>query len=662
MKMEEEGNTKGEAPERILKSPHVLKAGSIGGFLRRRPGDPVYHQAAEGSLSLAQWEIQWQEFLGTLENPHSGWGNPHLPGKPSPWEDAKAFLASFEQVAGACLWPQEEWVTRLLPSLSGEAEKAFKNLDIRDREDYGKVKAAILREDALSREKQREAFRFFRYQEAEGPREAYIRLRETCHGWLRVENHSKEQILELLILEQLLTILPPEIQSQMPLEEVSGSVSEAGRDLSGSEHRQLLMDVKEEEDGEASLLGDVQENENDRRFQVLSLEKVKDEDLKGNFGNQEGPKRQDGNCTVEKNDKPIPCQDGEFQKIPTQEEKTAETRRNGGLSAHLRILTGENQQIHAIEKPYNCSVCGDSFSWRTALTWHQRIHQREEPKKFPECENSYKGGLHQEKHQIIPTREKPYQPSEVEKSSYDHISLSVHQRTPSEERPFKCAECGKRFRWASHLQQHQTLHTGEKPYQCSECGKKFTRTSSLRQHQRIHTGEKPYECSECGQRFGFSSLLQRHEKIHTGEKPYRCAECGKAFRHRLSLIVHQRAHTGERPYKCSECGSSFSRTSHLQQHQSIHTVQKPYECSECGKRFGSPFLLQQHQRIHTGEKPFECSECGKSFSHCISLTVHRTTHTGEKLYQCSECGKKFNWISSLRKHQRIHMEEKPSEC
>ena len=56
-------------------------------------------------------------------------------------------------------------------------------------------------------------FRQFRYQEVAGPEEALSRLRELCCRWLRPEVHSKEQILELLVLEQFLTILPQEIQA-----------------------------------------------------------------------------------------------------------------------------------------------------------------------------------------------------------------------------------------------------------------------------------------------------------------------------------------------------------------------------------------------------------------------------------------------------------------
>uniref|UniRef100_A0A8D2Q7K2 SCAN box domain-containing protein n=1 Tax=Varanus komodoensis TaxID=61221 RepID=A0A8D2Q7K2_VARKO len=86
-------------------------------------------------------------------------------------------------------------------------------LESRDQEDYGKVKAAILRGDALRMEMQRQLFRQFCCQEVEDPRRVYSQLQELCHQWLKPERHSKEQILELLILEQFLAILPLEIQS-----------------------------------------------------------------------------------------------------------------------------------------------------------------------------------------------------------------------------------------------------------------------------------------------------------------------------------------------------------------------------------------------------------------------------------------------------------------
>ncbi|KAL8213326.1 UNVERIFIED_CONTAM: hypothetical protein K2H54_062389 [Gekko kuhli] len=143
MKMEEQTPTSPTLVDRAEgtgKAPFDFQDGRIQEFLQRRPQE-IKQEPGEGSFQ--QWETQWQEFLKIVEPPPGGWGTPEVPEDPRTWEDAKTFLASYEQVAEACHWPKEEWVARLLPALSGETKQVFSSLDLRDRSDYGKVKVAF---------------------------------------------------------------------------------------------------------------------------------------------------------------------------------------------------------------------------------------------------------------------------------------------------------------------------------------------------------------------------------------------------------------------------------------------------------------------------------------------------------------------------------------
>ncbi|XP_048338287.1 zinc finger and SCAN domain-containing protein 31-like [Sphaerodactylus townsendi] len=602
MKMEEQDplSCTLDRAEGTGKIPLDFQAGSVREFLQRRP-QAVKQESDEGSLQ--KWETQWQEFLKTVESPPRGWGTPELPEDHRTWEDTKAFLAAFEQVAKGCHWPKEEWVARLLPALNGEMEQVFSSLDLRDRSDYRKVKGAILRGDALRRERQRQYFRRFCYQEADGPRGTYSRLQELCHEWLRVERHSKEQILELLILEQFLAILPPEIQTwvrECGPESCSQAVALAeGFLLKQQEARrheeQALFEQAAVSFFEAGQ--PLSESERRRRWDSEAKEETEDN---GNLW--------EGRTMREIKMDNIP-QDG----LPSQ--KTLEPF-SRGPPKNVSFLAEISQPGSTWGVETEKEACAQS----TEKTEHQRMEE----------ENI--------DHQVEVLRHLRGKTETKEKLSNKALTCQVEifrehlgqQKEPKGRSKNKCPVCRNCFTCKWSLKAHQRVHTGEKPYKCLECGKSFTVNSNLISHQRIHTGENPYTCLECGMNFSASRSLSAHQRIHTGEKPFKCAECGKSFTDSSSLTKHQRIHTGEKPFKCLECGKGFSVSSNL----------------------------ISHQRIHTGEKPYKCSECGKSFSQLSNLTSHQRIHTGEKPYKCLVCGRSFRWSSDRSSHQRIHTQEK----
>uniref|UniRef100_A0A2K5P6W0 Zinc finger and SCAN domain containing 30 n=1 Tax=Cercocebus atys TaxID=9531 RepID=A0A2K5P6W0_CERAT len=431
----------------------------------------------------------------------------------------------------------------------------------------------------------RQKFRQFSYSDSTGPREALSRLRELCCQWLRPEVHSKEQILELLVLEQFLAILPEELQAWV------------------REHRP--------ENGEEA---------------VIMLEELEKE--------LEEPRQQVRKIPF---DPAIPLLAIILSKL-TQEQKTKHhlcaskihmlTLQSLALSSRLECSASKSTGITGVS--HRAQPLLDSTNFRgdsgtcISFLWQKGNAAGNKISELPSQDRHISLATFNRR---IPTEHSVLESHESEGSFSMNPNDITQQRVHTGEKLYECFDCGKAFCQSSKLIRHQRIHTGERPYACKECGKAFSLSSDLVRHQRIHSGEKPYECCECGKAFRGSSELIRHRRIHTGEKPYECGECGKAFSRSSALIQHKKIHTGDKGYECIECGKAFGRSSILIEHQRIHTGEKPYECNECGKSFNQSSALTQHHRIHTGEKPYECSECRKTFRHRSGLMQHQRTHT-----------------------------------
>ncbi|XP_062978612.1 zinc finger and SCAN domain-containing protein 21-like [Elgaria multicarinata webbii] len=624
--------------------PRVIQVGTIGEFLGWMAPQELTQRPEEGAAQC--WETQWQEVLKAVQPLPSGWGS-QLQSKPLPWD------SSCETVTQSNPWPSREGVAQLLVDNNGDIPRAFGNPGIVENR---AVKATVMGEGAVNTEARRQRFRQFSYQEAQGPREVWKRLREFCQWWLTPEKHTKEQILELLILEQFLAILPQEMQSWVKArcpQVCSQAVALAEEFLRGQQREVKVL----------RPCDDVVVVSSEAEWSPLDS----------------GSSRHVGR-EAQLEDGQDPSSSGKTRCLDTYALSTGERTVNGNKS-------GTSQQVCSELPVLLGTLLGQSGSLDRGCQLVQE-NRTDLPDRWDEATLCSEGVYET----VVRLEEHGHWCLECGESFQDASQLTRHQKTThtGRKRP-ECPECGKSFRDISHVLRHQTVHTGEKPYACPECGQSFTQKPALNRHLRKHLDDTDFAGLE---------VTIRTPRIQTGpRKRPECLECGKSFRDVSQVLRHQTVHTGERPYSCLECGQSFTQKPALNRHKRKHLEDKPSggdgevhvnrentsmelavsqdrlwgaspenaAAARCASKDwpgrnqpGEPMLgvvggLRARRNLsRRGQKKYWCFICVKGFRDKADLVRHERIHTGEKPYMCLDCGRRFNHTSSMYKHQLTH--------
>ncbi|KAF6091858.1 hypothetical protein HJG60_020826 [Phyllostomus discolor] len=428
----------------------------------------------------------------------------------------------------------------------------------------------------------RQRFRQFQYKEAAGPREVFNKLRELCDEWLKPKMRSKEQMVDLLVLEQYLKIMPPEVETSVK-DQCPAATESFVSLLEGLETE--LETPEPQIDRQEMLLEDPAAVGMAHVVPDIYLETLPPQAM--------GPVPE------------TPVAEAQIPQAGLQELSNGATWEGQAFwDPAYSVLKPD--PIEPWMKELQDCMEEEQFQWLDFKIDGNALLGPSLPEDFEQPRSPLGNPAEQlpREHTLPVYDENPFPEERADVSNQEEpLSPRAHEQNHAQKSPHQCLHCGKEFVSNKVLNGHLKIHAGDLPHECLECGKRFLRKSNLERHLRVHRREAPYKCNGCEKQFSQLSHFTEHQKTSSGQEVYICPECRERFCNRKGFVNHLKIHTNGKPFKCHSCGKTFNRQRDLRVHYMTHTEERPFMCEYCGKNYRHKSSLVFHLRNHSGEKP-----------------------------------------------------------
>ncbi|XP_062033759.1 paternally-expressed gene 3 protein isoform X2 [Lepus europaeus] len=575
--------------------------------------------------------------------------------------------------------------------------------------DLTKEPDAIIGEGPTDSEFFHQRFRNLLYVEFVGPRKTLIKLRNLCLDWLQPETRTKEEIIELLVLEQYLTIIPeklkPWVRAKKP-ENCEKLVT-------------LLENYKEmyqpEDDNNSDIPSDDDMSRNGGETppprSEHSFSSDRDWNRRGRSRNIEPRDRwsyprnprsrllqRDLSLPVmaktsfemeREDDRDLmdyepPSQDVEsYQNVmDLNEDRKPQNPIQDNMENYRKLLSlGLKTIPEAKKSTHRRGICEDESSHGVIMEKFIKDVSRasksgrarestDHPQRFPRMsDESWKDVSFTKRESVI--QERGYEGNAFRGGFRFNSDLVSRRRVLERKRRYHFDTDGKGSTWDQRAR--------KKPFECGSEMRKALSMSSLSSissssfsgSQPVDFGAMPYVCDECGRSFSVISEFVEHQIMHTRENLY---EYGESFIHSVAVSEVQKSQAGGKRFECKECGETFNKSATLAEHRKIHA--REYLAESNDQEYEEAFMpsptFSELQKIYGKDKFYECKVCKETFLHSSALIEHQKTHgrgnfsddkDNERERQREhERGEAFMPSSAFIEFQKMYGKEKIYEC